>query len=79
MKWLGMEVVKMEKMFVEGLGGDRRMIGGIMMVGERVKLEMIGEGVESEGEGEWVGKGGVGIGEGLVFGGGVGIEMLEES
>lgn len=61
MKSLPIDVLKIDKMFVEGLPGDSSMIAAIIMLAQSLNLQMIAEGVETEAQRDWLAKAGVGI------------------
>ncbi len=67
MKSLPIDVLKIDKMFVEGLPGDSSMIAAIIMLAQSLNLQMIAEGVETEAQRDWLAKAGVGIARGLPF------------
>lgn len=56
MKSLPIDVLKIDKMFVEGLPGDSSMIAAIIMLAQSLNLQMIAEGVETEAQRDWLAK-----------------------
>ena len=79
MKSLPIDVLKIDKMFVEGLPGDSSMIAAIIMLAQSLNLQMIAEGVETEALRDWLAKAGVGIAQGFLFARPLPIEIFEES
>ena len=79
MKSLPIDVLKIDKMFVEGLPEDSSMIAAIIMLAQSLNLQMIAEGVETEAQRDWLAKAGVGIAQGFLFARPLPIEIFEES
>ncbi|STE82752.1 putative diguanylate cyclase [Escherichia coli] len=67
MKSLPIDVLKIDKMFVEGLPEDSSMIAAIIMLAQSLNLQMIAEGVETEAQRDWAGKSGRWYCPGLPF------------
>ena len=78
MKSLPVDVLKIDKMFVEGLPDDDSMIRAIIMLAQSLGLEMIAEGVEKEAQRDWLAKAGVGIAQGFLFARAVPIDLFAE-
>ena len=78
MKSLPVDVLKIDKMFVEGLPDDDSMIRAIIMLAQSLGLEMIAEGVETEAQRNWLAKAGVGIAQGFLFARAVPIDLFAE-
>ncbi|CAM6227702.1 biofilm formation regulator HmsP [Escherichia fergusonii] len=78
MKSLPVDVLKIDKMFVEGLPDDDSMIRAIIMLAQSLGLEMIAEGVETEAQRDWLAKAGVGIAQGFLFARAVPINLFAE-
>ncbi|EHK3039377.1 biofilm formation regulator HmsP [Escherichia fergusonii] len=78
MKSLPVDVLKIDKMFVEGLPDDDSMIRAIIMLAQSLGLEMIAEGVETEAQRDWLVKAGVGIAQGFLFARAVPIDLFAE-
>lgn len=78
MKSLPIDVLKIDKMFVEGLPEDSSMIAAIIMLAQSLNLQMIAEGVETEAQRDWLAKAGVGIAR-FFFARPLPIEIFEES
>ncbi|HCO5691839.1 TPA: biofilm formation regulator HmsP [Escherichia fergusonii] len=78
MKSLPVDVLKIDKMFVEGLPDDDSMIRAIIMLAQSLGLEMIAEGVETEAQRDWLAKAGVGIAQGFLFARAVPIDLFAE-
>ena len=79
MKSLPVDILKIDKMFVEGLPEDSSMIAAIIMLAQSLNLQMIAEGVETEAQRDWLAKAGVGIAQGFLFARPLPIEIFEES
>lgn len=78
MKSLPVDVLKIDKMFVEGLPDDDSMIRAIIMLAQSLDLEMIAEGVETEAQRDWLAKAGVDIAQGFLFARAVPIDLFAE-
>ncbi|TMX22542.1 biofilm formation regulator HmsP, partial [Salmonella enterica subsp. enterica serovar Typhimurium] len=78
MKSLPVDVLKIDKMFVEGLPDDDSMIRAIIMLAQSLGLEMIAEGVETEAQRDWLAKAGVGIAQGFLFARAAPIDLFAE-
>ncbi len=75
---LPIDVLKIDKMFVEGLPEDSSMIAAIIMLAQSLNLQMIAEGVETEAQRDWLAKAGVGIAQGFLFARPLPIEIFED-
>ncbi|POT55545.1 biofilm formation regulator HmsP [Citrobacter amalonaticus] len=78
MKSLPVDVLKIDKMFVEGLPEDNSMISAIVMLARSLNLQMIAEGVETEAQRKWLEHAEVEIAQGFLFGRAVPSDMFEE-
>lgn len=78
MKSLPVDVLKIDKMFVEGLPDDNSMISAIILLARSLNLQMVAEGVETEAQREWLAQAGVEIGQGFLYARAVPAETFEE-
>jgi len=67
MKTLPVDVLKIDKAFVEGLPEDSSMVEAIIQLARSLKLEIIAEGVETEAQRQWLADAGVECGQGYLF------------
>ena len=67
MKTLPVDVLKIDKTFVDGLPGDSSMVEAIIQMARSLDLHVIAEGVETEAQREWLAKAGVESGQGFLF------------
>ena len=67
MKALPVNVLKIDKAFVEGLPDDSSMVEAIIQMAHSLKLEIIAEGVETEAQRNWLANAGVECGQGFLF------------
>lgn len=67
MKTLPVDVLKIDKAFVEGLPEDSSMVEAIIQLARSLKLEIIAEGVETEAQRQWLADAGVEYGQGYLF------------
>jgi len=67
MKALPVNVLKIDKAFVEGLPDDSSMVEAIIQMAHSLKLEIIAEGVETEAQRSWLANAGVECGQGFLF------------
>ncbi len=78
MKSLPIDVLKIDKMFVEGLPEDSSMVSAIILLARTLKLQMVAEGIETEAQREWLAKAGVEIAQGFLFAHAVPAKTFEE-
>lgn len=78
MKSLPIDVLKIDKMFVDGLPEDNSMISAIILLARSLNLQMVAEGVETEAQREWLAKAGVEIAQGFLYARAVPAETFEE-
>lgn len=78
MKSLPVDVLKIDKMFVEGLPEDNSMISAIILLARSLNLQMVAEGVETEAQREWLTQAGVEIAQGFLYACAVPAETFEE-
>ena len=67
MKTLPVDVLKIDKAFVEGLPEDSSMVEAIIQLARSLKLKIIAEGVETEAQRRWLADAGVECGQGYLF------------
>lgn len=67
MKSLPVDVLKIDKIFVEGLPDDSSMVASIIHMARSLDLHIIAEGVETEAQREWLQNAGVEIVQGFLF------------
>jgi len=78
MKSLPVDVLKIDKMFVEGLPEDSSMITAIIQLAHSLNLQMIAEGVETQAQREWLSQAGVEVAQGFLFARPVPADIFEE-
>ena len=78
MKSLPIDVLKIDKMFVDGLPEDNSMISAIILLARSLNLQMVAEGVETEAQREWLAQAGVEIAQGFLYARAVPAETFEE-
>ncbi|MGY5954890.1 biofilm formation regulator HmsP [Kosakonia sp. BK9b] len=67
MKSLPVDVLKIDKLFVEGLPEDSSMVSAIIHMARSLGLEIIAEGVENEAQRRWLAEAGVDVAQGFLF------------
>jgi len=67
MKALPVDVLKIDKAFVDGLPDDSNMVEAIIQMAHSLKLEIIAEGIETEAQRSWLANAGVECGQGYLF------------
>jgi len=67
MKTLPVDVLKIDKAFVEGLPDDSSMVEAIIQLARSLKLRIIAEGIETEAQHRWLADAGVECGQGYLF------------
>lgn len=78
MKSLPVDVLKIDKMFVDGLPEDNSMITAIIQLARSLNLQTIAEGVENEAQRDWLAQAGVDIAQGYLFAHAVTAETFQE-
>ncbi|WET40843.1 biofilm formation regulator HmsP [Citrobacter enshiensis] len=78
MKSLPVDVLKIDKMFVDGLPEDNSMVTAIILMARSLNLQMIAEGVETEAQRDWLAQAGVEVAQGFLFARPVPAEVFEE-
>ena len=67
MKSLPADVLKIDKIFVEGLPDDSSMVTSIIHLARSLGLKIIAEGVETEAQRDWLAQAGVEMAQGFLF------------
>lgn len=67
MKSLPIDVLKIDKLFVEGLPQDSQLVSAIISMAHSLNLQIIAEGVENEAQRSWLAQAGVEIAQGFLF------------
>ncbi|MBF0735780.1 biofilm formation regulator HmsP [Citrobacter koseri] len=78
MKSLPVDILKIDKMFVEGLPEDDSMVTAIILMARSLNLKMIAEGVETEAQRDWLAQAGVDVAQGFLFARAVPPDVFEE-
>ncbi|MDR9890069.1 biofilm formation regulator HmsP [Pseudenterobacter timonensis] len=78
MKALPVDVLKIDKTFVEGLPDDSSMVQAIIQMAHSLNLYIIAEGIETEAQREWLTRAGVESGQGFLFARAVPADLFEE-
>ncbi|MGF3810383.1 biofilm formation regulator HmsP [Enterobacter mori] len=79
MKTLPVDVLKIDKIFVDGLPEDSSMVEAIIQMARSLNLHVIAEGIENEDQRDWLAKAGVEGGQGFLFGQAVPSDIFEKS
>jgi len=79
MKTLPVDVLKIDKTFVDGLPEDSSMVEAIIQMARSLNLHVIAEGIENEDQRDWLAKAGVKGGQGFLFGRAVPSDIFEKS
>jgi len=77
MKALPVDVLKIDKAFVDGLPDDSSMVEAIIQMAHSLKLEIIAEGIETEAQRSWLANAGVECGQGYLFAKAVPYDIFE--
>ncbi|MFZ5196217.1 biofilm formation regulator HmsP [Enterobacter hormaechei] len=67
MKTLPVDVLKIDKTFVEGLPEDCSLVQAIIQMAHSLNLHVIAEGIETDAQREWLAAAGVESGQGFLF------------
>lgn len=67
MKGIPVDILKIDKAFIDALPDDDSMVAVILSLAERLGLEVVAEGVENETQREWLRRAGAHIGQGYLF------------
>lgn len=79
MKTLPVDVLKIDKTFVDGLPEDSSMVEAIIQMARSLNLHVIAEGIENEDQRDWLAKAGVEGGQGFLFGRAVPSDIFEKA
>ncbi len=77
MKTLPVDVLKIDKTFVEGLPEDCSLVQAIIQMAHSLNLHVIAEGIETDAQREWLAAAGVESGQGFLFGRAVPTDTFE--
>lgn len=78
MKTLPVDVLKIDKTFVEGLPEDCSMVQAIIQMAHSLNLHVIAEGIENDAQREWLAAAGVESGQGFLFDRAVPTDIFEQ-
>lgn len=78
MKTLPVDVLKIDKTFVEGLPEDCSLVQAIIQMAHSLNLHVIAEGIETDAQREWLAAAGVESGQGFLFDRAVPSDIFEQ-
>lgn len=78
MKSLPVDVLKIDKIFVESLPDDASMVSAIIQLARSLNLSIVAEGVETEAQLAWLKDAGVDIAQGFLFARAVPADIFEQ-
>ncbi len=78
MKTLPVDVLKIDKTFVDGLPDDSSMVQAIIQMARSLNLHLIAEGIETDAQRQWLADAGVESGQGFLFARAVPPEIFEQ-
>ncbi|HEM8136626.1 TPA: biofilm formation regulator HmsP [Enterobacter hormaechei] len=78
MKTLPVDVLKIDKTFVEGLPEDCSLVQAIIQMAHSLNLHVIAEGIETDAQRDWLAAAGVEIGQGFLFDRAVPTDIFEQ-
>lgn len=78
MKTLPVDVLKIDKTFVEGLPEDCSMVQAIIQMAHSLNLHVIAEGIDNDAQREWLAAAGVESGQGFLFDRAVPSDIFEQ-
>ena len=78
MKTLPVDVLKIDKTFVEGLPEDCSLVQAIIQMAHSLNLHVIAEGIETDAQREWLAAAGVESGQGFLFDRAVPTDIFEK-
>lgn len=78
MKTLPVDVLKIDKTFVEGLPEDCSLVQAIIQMAHSLYLHVIAEGIETDAQREWLAAAGVESGQGFLFDRAVPTDIFEQ-
>lgn len=67
MKAIPVDILKIDKVFIDALPADDSMVGVILSLAARLELEVVAEGIENDTQREWLRQAGAHIGQGYLF------------
>ncbi|EOX8955597.1 biofilm formation regulator HmsP [Enterobacter hormaechei] len=78
MKTLPVDVLKIDKTFVDGLPEDCSLVQAIIQMAHNLNLHVIAEGIETDAQREWLAAAGVESGQGFLFDRAVPTDIFEQ-
>ncbi|VFS27921.1 putative diguanylate cyclase [Yokenella regensburgei] len=78
MKSLPVDILKIDKLFIDTLPEDSSMVSAIIHLAQTLELEIVAEGVENEAQYRWLKKAGVGAVQGFLFARAVPPDVFEQ-
>jgi EAL domain-containing protein (putative c-di-GMP-specific phosphodiesterase class I) len=78
MKTLPVDVLKIDKAFVDMLPEDSSMVQAIIQMARSLNLHLIAEGIETEAQRDWLAEAGVESGQGFLFARAVPSDVFEQ-
>lgn len=78
MKTLPVDVLKIDKIFVDGLPDDSSLVQAIIQMARSLSLHVIAEGIETEAQRDWLAAAGVEYGQGFLFARAVPSDIFEQ-
>ncbi|MGU3415025.1 biofilm formation regulator HmsP [Enterobacteriaceae bacterium C34A] len=78
MKSLPVDILKIDKIFVDSLPDDSSMVSAIIQLARSLNLSIVAEGVETEAQLEWLKSAGVDIAQGFLFARAVAPDSFEQ-
>jgi EAL domain-containing protein (putative c-di-GMP-specific phosphodiesterase class I)/GGDEF domain-containing protein len=79
MKSLPVDILKIDKIFVDSLPDDTSMVSAIIQLARSLNLSIVAEGVENDAQLEWLKSAGVDIAQGFLFARAVSPEVFEQN
>ncbi|SNY66275.1 biofilm formation regulator HmsP [Enterobacter sp. CC120223-11] len=79
MKSLPVDILKIDKIFVESLPDDTSMVSAIIQLARSLNLSIVAEGVETQAQLEWLKSAGVDIAQGFLFARAVAPDVFEQT
>ncbi|HKS33210.1 MAG TPA: biofilm formation regulator HmsP [Enterobacteriaceae bacterium] len=79
MKSLPVDILKIDKTFVDGLPDDTSMVTAIILLARSLELHLVAEGVETQPQYDWLKEAGVDIVQGFLFARAVAPEAFEKA
>lgn len=75
---LPVDIIKIDKMFIDDLPVESSMVSAIIMMARGLKLHIIAQGVETEAQRDWLRQTGVEIAQGTLFARAVPVNIFEQ-